>query len=165
VTPPDAPVPDALALRRAFSCFPTGVAALAAVVDDQPVGMAVSSFTSVSLDPPLAAVCVGRSSGTWVRLRRSAELGVSVLSAEQGAAGRRLSSREPDRFAGLSWDELPGQALLVHGAAATLRTRVDREVEAGDHLLVLLEVLAVEAFLDVDPLVFHASAFHRLETP
>lgn len=153
---------DALTLRRAFGCFPTGVAAVAAVLDGEPVGMAVSSFTSVSLDPPLAAICVAHTSSTWAVLRGSARLGVSVLAADQHLAGRRLAG-SGDRFEGLTWQEGDGGALLLHEAAATLETRVEREIEAGDHVLVLLEVLAVDASPDVTPLVFHGSAFHRLE--
>lgn len=153
---------DALTLRRAFGCFPTGVAAVAAVLDGAPVGMAVSSFTSVSLDPPLAAICVAHTSSTWTLLRGSPRLGVSVLAADQHTAGRRLAG-SGDRFEGLTWQVGDGGALLLHEAAATLQTRVEREIEAGDHVLVLLEVLAVDASPDVTPLVFHGSAFHRLE--
>ncbi len=153
---------DAPTLRRAFGCFPTGVAAVAAVLDGEPVGMAVSSFTSVSLSPPLAAICVAHTSTTWSLLRGSARLGVSVLAADQHGAGRRLAG-SGDRFEGLTWQEGDGGALLLHEAAATLQTRVEREIEAGDHMLVLLEVLAVDASPDVTPLVFHGSAFHRLE--
>ncbi len=155
---------EATALRRAFGCFPTGVAAVAAVLVGQPVGMAVSSFTSVSLAPPLAAICVAHTSSTWALLRASSRLGVSVLAADQHRAGRALAGTG-DRFEGLTWQEGAGGALLLHEAAATLQTRVEREIEAGDHLLVLLEVLAVDASPDVTPLVFHGSAFHRLELP
>lgn len=49
---------DEVGLRRVFGCFPCGVIAVCAMVDDQPVGMAASSFTSVSVDPPLVSICV-----------------------------------------------------------------------------------------------------------
>ena len=57
-------------LRQAFGIFPTGVVAVAAEVDGQLVGLAASSFTSVSLDPPLVSFSVARSSKTWPDLRR-----------------------------------------------------------------------------------------------
>jgi len=81
-------------LRRAFGTLPTGVTALAAVVDAKPVGIAVSSFTSVSLEPALALVCVSHASTTWPVLSRAPRLGVSVLSADQQRAcrARRLSA-------------------------------------------------------------------------
>lgn len=55
---------DIAQLRRAFGCFPSGVTAVCAVVDGEPVGMAASSFTSVSMAPPLVSVCVQDSSAT-----------------------------------------------------------------------------------------------------
>src|SRR5689334_9351603 len=97
------PIPHPAALRRVFGAFPTGVTALAALVDGQPVGLAASSFTSVSLDPPLVSVCLAHSSTTWPLLRRATRLGVSVLAAHQEHFGRQLSARGGDRFAGLTW--------------------------------------------------------------
>ena len=68
-------------LRRVFGAFPTGVTAIAAFVDGTPVGLAASSFTSVSLDPPLASVCIAKTSTTWPVLRRAERLGVSYFTA------------------------------------------------------------------------------------
>jgi hypothetical protein len=57
--------PPAGRLRRVFSAFPSGVTAVSALIDGRPVGIAASSFTSVSLDPPLVSVCIAHSSTTW----------------------------------------------------------------------------------------------------
>ena len=91
---------DPIALRRVFGAFPTGVTALAALVDGEPVGMAASSFVAVSLDPPLVSFCPAISSKTWPRLRRAARLGISVLGGAQeegqqavGGARRRALRR------------------------------------------------------------------------
>src|SRR5258706_352547 len=66
MTTVSAPAPlGAAELRRAFGCFPSGVVGLCALVNAVPVGMAASSFTSVSLDPALVSVCVASSSTTW----------------------------------------------------------------------------------------------------
>lgn len=62
-------LPRDIALRRAFSVYPTGVVALAAQVEGRPVGMAVNSFTSISLEPALVAVSAARTSKTWPLLR------------------------------------------------------------------------------------------------
>ncbi|WP_349263643.1 flavin reductase family protein, partial [Actinocrinis sp.] len=94
---------DPATLRRVFGAFPTGVTALAALVDGVPVGMAANSFTSVSLDPPLVSVCVATASATWPSLRRANRIGVSVLSHRQETASRQLAARGIDRFAGLPW--------------------------------------------------------------
>ena len=155
---------DPAHLRRVFGAFPSGVTALAAFVDGRPVGMAASSFTSVSLEPPLVSVCVAHSSTTWPVLRAAARLGVSVLSAGQERAGRQLAARGVDRFAGLGWGATPDGAVLLDGASAWLDCSTEQQVRAGDHDIVLLRVHDLDADSDVAPLVFHASRFRRLES-
>jgi flavin reductase (DIM6/NTAB) family NADH-FMN oxidoreductase RutF len=153
---------DTRRLRRVFSAFPSGVTAVCALVDDQPVGIAASSFTSVSLNPPLVSVCVARSSTTWPQLRRAARFGVSVLSADQEQACAQLSARGIDRFAGLPWRASPGGAVLLDGASAWLECTIDQQVRAGDHDIVVLRVHDLGANHQVHPLVFHSSQFRRL---
>ncbi|WP_207892111.1 flavin reductase family protein [Streptacidiphilus pinicola] len=153
-------------LRHAFGAFPSGVTAVAALADDgTPIGLAASSFTSVSLDPPLLSVCVAHSSTTWPLLRDRARLGVSVLGAHQELACRRLAARDGDRFAGLDWHATCEGAVLVESAAARFDCSVERVVPAGDHDIVLLRIHALEADHAVTPLVFHASGFHRIAVP
>jgi flavin reductase (DIM6/NTAB) family NADH-FMN oxidoreductase RutF len=154
---------DASLLRLVFGAFPTGVTAIAAMVDGDPLGIAASSFTSVSLDPPLVSVCIAHTSATWPLLARAERVGVSVLSAEQEGVARRLASREADRFGALAWRSTGDGAVLLDGAAAWLECTVEACVPAGDHDIVLLRVVQLEASHGVAPLVFHASRFRRLE--
>lgn len=149
-------------LRRVFSAFPTGVVAMAGLVDARPVGLAASSFVSVSLDPPLVSVCVAHTSTTWPVLRGAGRLGISVLGAHQEQAGRQLSARGVDRFAGLSWTATEEGAVLLRGASAWLECSVEKDVPAGDHDIVLLRVHALSADPQVPPLVFQGSAYRRL---
>lgn len=153
---------EPLALREVFAAFPSGVTAIAARVDGLPVGMSASSFTSVSLEPPLVSVCVARTSRTWPQLRRASRLGLSVLSDRQEAACRQLAARSGDRFAGLAWHELVRGAILLDDAAAHLECSVEREVDAGDHVVVLLRVHDLSADPTVAPLVFHGRRYRRL---
>ena len=155
-------MPDAVELRRVFSTFPTGVVAMAGLVEDQPVGLAASSFVSVSLDPPLVSVCVAHTSRTWPVLRRTPRLGISVLGVDQEQAGRQLSGPGADRFAGLSWTATAAGAVLLRGASAWLECGVERDVPAGDHDIVLLRVHELSADAQVPPLVFHGSTYRRL---
>jgi flavin reductase (DIM6/NTAB) family NADH-FMN oxidoreductase RutF len=149
-------------LRRAFSCFPSGVAAVCAEIHGALVGMAVSSFTSVSLDPPLVSICIDRSSRTWPHLRTAARIGVSVLADDQRETCRQLSARDGDRFEYLHLETTPDHAVFLVGASAWLDCTVHTTLEAGDHHVVLLQVEALSADPSTDPLVFHASRFHRL---
>ncbi|MGH3585312.1 MAG: flavin reductase family protein [Pseudonocardia sp.] len=149
-------------LRTAFGSFPTGVTAVCTLGDNGPDGMAASTFTPVSLDPPLVSVCVQESSTTWPRLRGSGRLGVTVLGADQESTCLSLSRRTGDRFAGVEWVADPAGAVFVSGAAAWLDCVVASEVEAGDHLIVLLQVLGLRSDPAASPLVFHGSRFRSL---
>jgi flavin reductase (DIM6/NTAB) family NADH-FMN oxidoreductase RutF len=154
---------DSVRLRKVFGIYPTGVAVLAALVDGTPEGLAASSFTSVSLDPPLVSVCIAHTSTTWPKLRNATRIGVSVLSADQEQAGRQLASKTIDRFAGLLWRDTPEGALLLEGASAWLDVSVHQHVGAGDHDIVVLAVHDLGGDLGThEPLVFHASQFRRL---
>ncbi|RFS84431.1 flavin reductase [Actinomadura spongiicola] len=153
---------DVAALRRTFGCFPSGVTAVCALVDGEPAGMAASSFTSVSLDPPLVSLCVQNTSETWPRLRRAPRLGLSVLAENHNEVCLRLSRKEGDRFDGVDWEPRPDGGVFVLDAAAWLDCRLHDEIPAGDHLIVLLEVLGLLARPETPPLVFHTSRFRRL---
>lgn len=154
---------DPVALRRAFGSFPTGVVALAAEVDDRPVGLAASSFTSVSLDPPLVSLSLAASSRTWPTLRRAARLGLTVLADHHDAVCRQLSGPVDRRFAGLPLTVDEDGSLTLDEGLARFSCSLHREVEAGDHVLVLLRVHAVDHGAPGQPLVFHRSGFGRLE--
>lgn len=150
--------------RQVFGAYPTGVAALAALVDGHPVGLAANSFTSVSLDPPLVSVCVAHSSSTWPTLRRAPSFGVSVLGAHQESVSRLLAAKDVDRFAGHSWTTTDDGAVLLAGASAWFECSIERIVAAGDHDIVVLRVHDLGSDPDVAPLVFHGSVYRRLHT-
>jgi flavin reductase (DIM6/NTAB) family NADH-FMN oxidoreductase RutF len=149
-------------LRRAFAAYPTGVAAVAAMVGGIPVGIAASSFVSVSLDPPLVSVCVARTSTTWPGLRAAPRLGISVLGTHQEAACRQLSACGAERFADLGWRATGCGAVLLTDASAWLECSIERQITAGDHDIVLLAVHDFD-ISEVPPLVFHGSTFRRLQ--
>ncbi|TQS46882.1 flavin reductase family protein [Cryptosporangium phraense] len=149
-------------LRHVFGAFPSGVVAVAAVLGDRPAGLLASSFTSVSLDPPLVSFCVAHTSTTWPVLRDARRLGVSILSGELEQAGRRLAGKSADRFAGLSWRATDDGAVLLEQASGWFETSIDQEVRAGDHDIVVLRVQDLDAHHDLSPLVFHGSRFRHL---
>jgi len=154
---------DAGTLRQAFGHFPSGVTAVCGLAGDDPLGMAVSSFTSVSLEPPLVSVCLQLSSQTWARLRDLPRLGLSVLGADQGALCRALAGPERDRFTDCSWEALDDGAVLLNGAVTWYSCVLRDEVPAGDHSIALLEVDRLWTEPAAEPLVFHGSRFRRLE--
>ncbi|GAA4664838.1 flavin reductase family protein [Gordonia humi] len=163
MTPDLTPVSDEAALKRAYSCFPTGVVAVCRRTGEGDVGMSASSFATVSLEPALVSVCVRDESSTWPLLRSADRLGVSVFAAHQGDECRRLAGPTKSRFEDVHRSATPSGALFLAGAAAHLECSVLQEVPAGDHRVVLLRIHALSSDPNVEPLVFHASTFRALE--
>jgi flavin reductase (DIM6/NTAB) family NADH-FMN oxidoreductase RutF len=159
VTRQTAPPLGPARLRQVYGAFPTGVTAVAGLVDSEPVGITANSYTSVSLDPPLVSFCAAHSSTTWPRLRRAERLGISVLAEDQQHIGRRLASPAADRFADVAWYATADGAVLLDGAAAWLETSILSLVPAGDHDIVVLAVHDLDLRHGAKPLVFHASGF------
>jgi flavin reductase (DIM6/NTAB) family NADH-FMN oxidoreductase RutF len=131
---------DMTMVRRAFGCFPSGVTAVCATVGGEPVGMAASSFTSVSVAPPLVSVCIQDTSRTWPKLRDRPPLGLSVLAEEHDAACLSLSRKVGDRFDGVSREAGTQGGVFVHGASAWLDCSLYAEVPAGNHAIALFRI-------------------------
>jgi flavin reductase (DIM6/NTAB) family NADH-FMN oxidoreductase RutF len=153
---------DPQVLRAAFGAFPSGVVAVAAQVRGQLTGIAASSFTSVSIDPPLVSFSVATTSNTWPVLREAAHLGVSVLADHHDVVCRKLAGPVDERFTGLPFRSTEDGAVLLDEAVATFDCTIHQEIEAGDHLIVVLALHTVSDGGGTSPLVFHRSGFKKL---
>ncbi len=153
---------DASRLRRLYSRYPTGVAAVCAVRDGQPVGIVATSFTPVSMEPALVSICVQHISTTWPQLSRDGHLGVSVLAEGHADMSRQLAAKNVDRFAGLTWFGSDSSALFLADAAAWLDCKIVSSITAGDHNVVLMEVKSAACDETVSPLIFHDSRFRSM---
>jgi flavin reductase (DIM6/NTAB) family NADH-FMN oxidoreductase RutF len=149
-------------LRQVYGRFPTGVVAVCAEVDGAPVGLAVSTFVPVSLDPPLVSICVRTESTTWPLLRRAPRLGMSVLGAHHEGVARALAGPVEHRFRDVDVDVRDGAALFVTGASLAFSVGVVDDVVAGDHLIAVCRVNEVLVDDTQTPLVFHRSALRPL---
>src|SRR4051794_8178741 len=129
-----------------------------------PVGLAASSFTPVSLEPPLVSICVAHTSTTWPRLRTLGRLGLSVLSDGQETHCRMLSAKDADRFESVEWFTTSGGAVFIKDASAWLDCTIEGEITSGDHDIVLFRVRKMAEDLSQSPLVFHGSRYRRLES-
>ncbi|WP_345379990.1 flavin reductase family protein [Pseudonocardia yuanmonensis] len=158
------PVVDETQLRRAFSSFPSGVAAVCTRVDDLPVGVAASSFTTVSVEPPLVSVNMRHESTTWPLLRAGRRLGLSVLALGQEDICRRLAGDAAHRFDGTDWMGHADGGVFIEGATMWLDCSLHAEIPAGDHDVVLLRIHGIRVSPETEPLVFHGSRFRRLAT-
>ena len=156
------PALDPQALRRAFGHYPTGVAVITATSPDGPVGMVVSSFTSVSLRPPLVAFCAAHTSTTWPVIADARVCCINVLEASQGPLCHQLATRKEGRFESVAWSASPSGAPILTGVVGWLDCLIAEVRTAGDHDLVLLNVLGHDFAPEREPLLFHRSGYRTL---
>jgi 3-hydroxy-9,10-secoandrosta-1,3,5(10)-triene-9,17-dione monooxygenase reductase component len=151
--------------RHAMGRFPTGVAVVAGCHGGKPYGMAVNSFTSASLDPLLLLFCAARDSGTWLHLRASGRFAVSVLAADQEKVCKLFATKGADRFAAtVPWSLNRSGQPVLDDAIAWFDCAIADVMPAGDHEIVLGEVLSVRERASGSPLVFYRGAFAGLPT-
>lgn len=152
---------DAARFRQVLGHFPTGVTVIAAVEEGVPVGLAVGSFTSVSLDPPLVLFCAAHTSTSWPRIRAAGNFCVNVLGDDQEDVCRVFASSAPDKFAGLGWTPTGRGSPRLRGVLAWLDCEMVDVVPEGDHDLVVGRVHDLGVGHEGGPLVFFRGGYGR----
>ncbi|MEV5747314.1 flavin reductase family protein [Actinoallomurus sp. NPDC052308] len=153
------PVVDGASFRRAVGRHAAGVVV---VTGPGQVGLTATSFTSVSLDPPLVSFCVGRASTTWPRLRDAATFAVNVLATDQTEIASRFAGPGGGRFAPpTSWRPGPGEVPILNGTAAYLLCEPYDTVAMGDHWLVVGLVVETGVGPPGAPLLYHRGRYGR----
>jgi len=152
---------DAGDYRRVLGHFPTGVTVVTASGADRNVGIAIGSFASISLDPPLVGFFLGSQSSSLDPLEESGHFCVNILGADQTELCGTMASRSDDKFDGVDFSPAPGSgAPLLGGVHAYIDCRVENIVPAGDHVLVIGRVLALDTVDDdLDPMVFYKGQY------
>ena len=141
--------------REVMGHFASGVTIVTARDGDgNPVGLTVSAFTSVSLEPTLLLICVHRDAGAHEGIVQGGTFAVNVLSVEQESLAWRFAQAEmEERFRGLEVDEGPLGDPLIPGSLAWLACQVREVWSGGDHSVILGEVSACQA-REGEPLLF-----------
>ena len=154
---------DPRELRKVFGCFATGVTIVTAYdATGRPRGMTANSFTSVSMDPPLILVCVSTSAPLWPVLMLAPAFSVNMLAEHQQDISQRFATPAADKFSGIDWSRSVTEGgPILDGVAAHLACRRVREVEVGDHMLLIGEVLDF-ARSGSPPLIFHQGAYRAV---
>lgn len=147
--------------RDAMGSVAAAVAVVTTVVDDEPFGTTVSAFVSLSMQPPMLLVSLMQTSRLLSVLEVGATVGVNVLGAHQGEVATLFAQRRDDKFDDLDWTLEDGAPALAE-RHAWVSMRVATLVPAGDHTLVLGDVLAADSS-DHPPLTYWRRTFgtHR----
>ena len=149
--------------RRVCSRFATGVAVLTvADASGSPHGLTVNSFTSVSAVPPLVLVCVDNDCSLLPIFHAASHFGLSFLAEHQQDISARFAFVPERRFDGVDWSSGLNGVPLVNGALGWLECRIQQQIPAGDHVILLGEVLNGDSRPDGDPLVYFGSGYRRL---
>lgn len=149
--------------RSICASFPSGVTVVTRRLrDGRPYGMTVSSFTSVSLHPPLVLICIDKGAGFLQGLDHAMPFLVNVLSEDQQDLAKRFSNRrEDDRFSAVAWSTGWANVPQLEATVATVGCSVDQIIEAGDHLVLIGAVQKLERH-GGRPLVWCERDYHCL---
>jgi flavin reductase (DIM6/NTAB) family NADH-FMN oxidoreductase RutF len=154
---------DADAFRRALGQFAAGVTVVTTRDGaGRPLGLTVTAFSSLSLDPPLVLVCVDNRSEANQGLRASGLFGVSVLAEEQAEVSRRCAVPGTHKFEDGEWVPGPQGLPLVAGAIARLECALRSDLPGGDHTIYVGEVLTADV-PGGRPLLYWSAGYRRLD--
>jgi len=154
---------DAARFRQVMGHFCTGVTIVTAIDGAEPLGLTLQSFTSLSLDPPLVSVAVGRGSATWPRIRDVGAFTVNILSDEQEAMCRRFASSGGEKFTGVGWKASATGAPILDDVLAWADCRLEAEHDAGDHIIAIARVVDLGVADEGTPLLFYRGGFGRFQ--
>lgn len=154
---------DEAKFRQVLGHYPTGVVVVTAVDQDVPVGLAIGSFTSVSLDPPLVAFYPDKKSSSWPKIEAAGSFCVNILGEDQEDVCRVFAAKSADKFATIGWRPGRTGAPIINGVIAWIECSIERVDDAGDHWLVLGRAVDLEVGEPGGPLLFFRGGYGRYE--
>jgi len=155
---------DPRSLRNVLGLYPTGVTVVCTADGaGNPHGFTISSFTSLSLDPPLVLFSLKSESPTLPHLRSSKAFTVNVLSSSQAHLSTHFAKAQPDKFATVEWETGRTSLPKLAEALVVLECALWEEYAGGDHVILIGEVIAMEFDPDRRPLVFHRGLYGTVD--
>jgi 3-hydroxy-9,10-secoandrosta-1,3,5(10)-triene-9,17-dione monooxygenase reductase component len=164
-SPVTGPTTDAAHFSAVLGHFASGLTVISSTVEGRPVGLTCQSFFSLSLDPPMVAFSVARTSTSFAKIRESGECVINVLAAEQLNISGAMARSGTDKWAGVPWERGPitGHP-VIEGSLAQLECAIAAEYDGGDHVIVTAHVLGL-GHADHEaarPLLYYRSRYHGL---
>ncbi|WP_226702807.1 flavin reductase family protein [Microbulbifer elongatus] len=153
---------EPLHLRQVFGQFATGVTIVTTGSDTgEAVGMTVSSFNTVSLEPPLILWCIDKKTGCFDAFNQCEHFAIHVLSDQQDNLSSLFARRGVDKFSGLNYHMSDQGVPLLHEYCARLQCTLTARYEGGDHLIMVGRVDQMHT-QDRAPLIFHRGGYARI---
>jgi flavin reductase (DIM6/NTAB) family NADH-FMN oxidoreductase RutF len=151
-------------VRQAMRLWTSGVTIVTAAHENEQHGMTVSSFTSISLDPPLVMIVLQKTTRTSDLVSRAQAFGATILSADQKEISDRFAGRgddSKDRMEGTETEMLDTGAPFIKGGLAYFDCRLRQTIDAGTSLIFIGEVIAVRQF-EGQPLLYHDRQYRNI---
>jgi flavin reductase (DIM6/NTAB) family NADH-FMN oxidoreductase RutF len=149
--------------REVMGTFPSGVVVLTAFgVDDRPRGLTVSAFCAVSLEPPLALVCIDKTSNTLPAVQHTGGFTANILATGRESLALRMATKLSDKFDSLAWrrpESRVGGPILDQVSAAYAVCALRDTIEAGDHWILIGLVTEGAHKEGLAPMVFTRRAY------
>lgn len=157
---------DARALRAAFGQFPTGVAVVTVpTADGAHAGMTVSSFNTVSLEPPLVLFSVRRSSAMLPLLTDAPGYAINVLSEQQTHLSNHFARPDSRQWNDIAFRRGRSGTALLDDALLSLECRSFARYDGGDHVIMVGQVIHGSIKEQAQPLIFFRGQYHAVASP
>lgn len=154
---------DSARYRQVLGHFATGVTVITALDEGAPVGLAVGSFASLSLDPPLVLFCADKSSSTFPKIQAAGSFCVNVLAEDQEELCRQFATKSSDKFEGVGWHRSSHDSPILEGVLAWIDCDLGDVVEEGDHYIAVGRVRELEVVHEGGPLLFFRGGYGRFQ--
>ena len=150
--------------RRVLSQFATGITVITGRDEEQrPRAITVNTFASVSLDPPLILYCVGKKAFNFDVFANAKAFAVNILSEDERALSERFAREADDDISDLRVTELATGSPILSDCLAALDCETDAIHKAGDHLIVIGRVRALNLPREAEPLIYFRRRYRRLK--
>ena len=154
---------DGRAFRQALGQFPTGVCVVTCLADGEQLGMTMSSFNSLSLDPPLVLFSIDRRSASLSLWEIAASYAINVIAENQKDISNRFARPLSNKWEGVRFEHGRSGAPVLPRAAALFDCGPWARHAAGDHVLFIARVTHFRRFADRQPLVFSKGRYASLQ--
>ncbi|HJD55324.1 MAG TPA: flavin reductase family protein [Rickettsia endosymbiont of Pyrocoelia pectoralis] len=150
--------------KEAMSCFPQGVTVIATDQDNKLFGFTASSFTSVSLKPPLILFCLNKDSFSINGFKKSDKFAVSILAENQAEISEHFAHSHPDKFAGIAYEiGSKTSCPLIKGAICHIECLKYASYDGSDHIIFVGEVINTTIKNDLKPLIYFHKSYTKLQ--
>ncbi|CAA7622303.1 flavin reductase family protein [Magnetospirillum sp. SS-4] len=152
---------DSRSFRKALGCFASGVTVVTAVnpATGEPVGVTVSAFSSLSLEPPLVLFCLGNATLSLDAFRTAGHFAVNILSESQRDLSIRFASRTEDKWKGVAWESWDSGAPILANCLTSLECSTVQTMDGGDHVIFVGRVERMRHQEGGSPLIYFRGSY------